>query len=306
MKQHHCYKESVITEDSLGGIDFRSILSSGDWTTHLQYFERQKYDWDDEGCIIYQQQESIDAQIDELISQGLISTELITLFNQMGFMDSVNSLDSQAHFHSSPRYLQSLTGNGFDGNALPDPVTAAQKFGIIPWTSLPFDATITEAEYLLNPMPQNLLDIGQQFLLAVGGENWIKGKWIVKALPTNTQAMDLARQQAPVGVAVLAEAPDWNQYEPPIPSGPPCHGVLNYNSLPTGELILDHYSPFEKLLQTGFPIPEAYQGIVNIIPPPPAPTPPSPTFPADPTPAQEVQWYDWIISVLKWLKILEE
>jgi hypothetical protein len=157
----------------------------------------------------------------------------------------------------------------------------------------------------MNPMPQNLLDLGQQFLLAVGGKNWLNYHWIVKALPTNTPAMDLARQQSPLVIAVLAEAPGWNQYEPPIVQGPPCHGVQNFNKNSIGELILDHYVPFEKVLQTGFPISQVLQGVVNIVPPPPAPVAPSPTFPADPTPAQQTAWYDWIINTLKWLKILE-
>ena len=305
MKQHHCYKLASKPTDYLCGVSspipFKSVMPSGDWTSHNEYFERQSFgNFDTEGCVIFACQESIDAQIDELISIGSIPSSLLTLFNQLGFMDTA-SLDGKAHFHSSPRFLQSLTGNGFTGNALTDPADAARKFGIIPWTSLPFDATITQAEYLLTPMPQNLLNIGQQFLAAVGGKGWLGYQWVVKQLPTNTPAMDKARQQSPLCLAVLAEAPDWNQYEPPIPVGPPCHGVQNYSKNAIGELVLDHYSPFCKVLQTGYPIPQVLQVVVNIHPPPPAPT-----LPTNPTVPQEKNWLSqlmiWLQNILNSMK----
>ena len=300
---HHCYKPSQKDSDFIRGVNspipFKSLISSGDWTTHNQYFERQKFTWDTEGCVIFAAQEAIDAQMDELISQGQIDSNLLSLFNQMGFMDT-NSLDQKAHFHSSPRYLQSLTGNGYNGNALTDPFDAARKYGIIPWASLPFDISITQEEYLLPTMPQNLLDLGKQFLAAVGGQNWIEYHWITKDA-TDTQAMDVARQQAPLVIAVLAEAPGWNQYEPPIPYGPPCHGVQNYNSLPAGELILDHYDPFEKLLQTGYPIPQVLQGVVTVTPPPPAPLPPEQNIPINPTPFELTAWQAFLASLNNWL-----
>ena len=304
---HSCLKIVSRPSDFLAGVSspipFKSIRPSGDWTSSDKFFERQSFgNFDTEGCVVFACQETIDAQIDYLIQSGQIDTNLLELFNKLGFMDSVNSLDGVSHFHSSARYLQSLTGNGYNGNTLSDPFDAARKYGIIPFASLPFDATITEAEYLMNPMPQNLLNIGQQFLLAVGGKNWLNYQWIVNNQPTNTQAMDTARQQAPLVIAVLAEVPGWNQYEPPIVQGPPCHGVQNYNSIATGELVLDHYVPFDKVLQPGFNINYVLQGVVNIVPPPPAPVPPT----VPPTPPNYSAWQKFLIALKAWLQSLNQ
>jgi hypothetical protein len=113
--------------------------------------------------------------------------------------------------------------------------------------------------------------------------------------------MDLARETSPLAIAILAEAPGWNQVAPPIVQGPPCHGVLNYNNTPldnvAGEDIEDHYIPFFKVLMTGWNINYVLQPIVSFIPPPPAPTlPPNPTVP------QESNWLSqlpgWLQNIL--------
>jgi hypothetical protein len=285
-----------------GNIKFGAV-SSGSWTPYVHYFEPQKFSFDNEGCIIYGAQEDIDSYVDYQIQSGIIPQSTVDLFTKMGFMDSA-SLDSKPHFHSSMLFLFRQTGNGFNGNALQDPLIAGQKFGIIPWTSLPFDQNTTQADCLA-PNPQNLLDIGQQFLLAVGGKGWLKYHWVNEGGPTDTLAMDIARQQSPLIIAVLAESPGWNQYEPPIVQGTPCHGVLNYDKNSIGELILDHYAPFEKVLQNGYPINYVIQAVIQISPPPPAPVPPSPTFPANPTPTQTAQWLVWLQKLWTWMTIIE-
>jgi hypothetical protein len=302
MNDHHCFVHKHRDTDwhfGDGNIKFKGI-SSGAWGSYIHYFERQDFSFDSEGCIIFMQQEATDDYIDYLIQAGQIGTNLLELFNKFGFMDSVNSLDGCAHFHSSMLYTFRNTGNGFNGNSLADPWDAIRKFGIIPWTALPFDQNTTQADCLAKN-PQNLLDMGQQFLAAVGGKNWVNYHYVNDGGPTNTQAMDIARQQAPLCLGVLAEAPGWNQYEPPIVQGPPCHGVMNYDKNDIGELILDHYVPFEKVLQTGYPMQYVLQAIINIVPPPPAPLPPASSFPADPTTVQVNQWQVWLTALAAWL-----
>ena len=58
-----------------------------------------------------------------------------------------NSLDGKAHFHSSPRFWGVLTGNGANGNNLPDPWDAARKYGVLPYEDLPVSSSMTVAEY---------------------------------------------------------------------------------------------------------------------------------------------------------------
>jgi hypothetical protein len=280
-------------------ITFSSVVPSGDWTKQLAFFERQKYAWDNDGCICYADQESFDAQMDALMPT--FPASFVTLLNQLDYMDL--GMDGGMHFHSSPRFVQINTGNGMNGNALQDPWNAMRNFGVLPWKDLPFDATITQEQFFESPT-QDMFNKAIQFLVAFGGKNTIQYHWLCTGT-TNTKALDSARPQAPIPVAVAAVAPNWNKVMPAIDLSAPGHGVLNYKADVQGEWVLDHYNPFQKVLQSGYPINFALQGVITPNFPPPAPTPPSPTFPADPTPAQQTAWYDWIINTLKWLKILE-
>jgi hypothetical protein len=207
-----------------------------------------------------------------------------------------NSLDGKSHFHSSPRYTQVLTGNGFNGNPLTAPWDVFRKYGIVPFTSLPFDANIGSEEYLA-PISQNLLNLGQLFLAAIGGKSSILYHWIQNGGNVPTITIDKARQQAPVCIGIAVND-GWNQVEPtPPPSGSsPGHSVMDYNNGPIGENILDGYIPYEKILIPNYPIVQALQGIVTINPPPPAPIPPP-----NPTPAQT---QNWLTSLVAWLKNL--
>jgi len=224
----------------------------------------------------------------------------VTLLNQLGYMDL--GLDGGMHFHSSPRFVQINTGNGMSGNALQDPWTAMRKFGVLPWKDLPFDATITQDQFF-QPPTQAMFDKAMQFLTAFGGKNSIQYHWICMGT-TNTQALDSARPQAPIPVAVAAVAPNWNQVKPGIDLSPAGHGVLNYKSDIQGEWILDHYDPFLKVLQPGYPINYALQGIITPSFPPPAPLPPSPSYPASPTPNQISLWTIWLNELTAWLDSL--
>jgi hypothetical protein len=298
---HKCFVHRVDPRDWVAGdghiaLKGTPIMPGGDWEHNLLYNELQKLlGWDCEGCIIFAAQKSFDAQIEALIPT--LPTVTIELINQWGFMDTANSLDGKAHFHSSPRAAQWATGNGYNGNALQDPWIAFGKGYIIPWTLWPFDSTTTPEDYL-NPPPQNLLDIGQKFLAALGGPGAIPYHWINNGGPTDTAAMDAARVYAPLCLAILAEAPGWNNVAPPIIQGPPCHGVLNYNNGVidgiAGELISDQYMPFDKVFVPGWVINYVLQGIVS-----PIPLPQPPTLPPNPTVPQES---NWLTALGQWLQ----
>ena len=270
-----------------------------DWTGNYHFRELQMiggFETDD--CVIFSFQESFDAQMDRMIQAGEVAQSIVDWFTLNGYMDSVNSDDGKPHFHSSERFIGYCTGNGFNGNASQDPVKAAQTFGIVPWTQWPFDATITPQTYFDKP-PQALYDLGSLFLAQIGGSKSIPYHWVYQGTDCPRSLMDAARQTAPLMLGV-ATNDGWNQVQPtPPPIGtPPNHCVDNYNANTIGELFEDHYVPYEKIFVPSYPIPQVFQFVLSVSPPP-AP----PTLPTNPTTVQTVSWLQ---SVVSWLQNLVE
>ena len=286
---------------------------SPDWTNNMWFNELQKIGgFETECCVIFSMQESFDAQVDRMIQKGEVSATTLAWFTAHGYMDSVNSSDGKPHFHTSERFIAYNTGNGFNGNALQDPWIAAQKYGMVPWSDWPFDATVSQADYFNNP-PQEVFDKGILFLAAIGGKNSIQYHWIFQGTNASRSVMDSARQTAPLCIGV-ATNDGWNQLEPTPASGGANHSIGNHNVIPDsntygGEVCRDHYLPIDKILISAYPIPQVMQGVVSIIPPPPAPPAPVPT-PATPTsPAQPVtvkQTLSWLALVSSWLSSILE
>jgi hypothetical protein len=299
-QQHNCLVIKPRGDEPLfGDGKVSNRVPCSDWSKHIDFFERQMLaDGDSEDCVIFTAQESFDSQMDFLISIGAIDTDLLTLFNQLGFMDTASN-DGQAHFHTSPRFVGVLTGNGTNGNALTDPWTVMKKYGALPSTLLPVASTMTIAEYY-KPISQANLNIASQFLTAIGGSSCIQGQYITDGTE-NVEVMQSALPQAPLCISVNAIAPGWNQVEPPIQQGLPDHSIMCYGFNGQNALCLDHYVPYEKIIQQGFPINYSYQGIVTPVPPPPAPVPP--TVPI--TPPNYGVWEKFLVILSAWLKKIQ-
>lgn len=249
-------------------IVFKAVNPSGNWTPRIEFFENQDLtSWGDtNGCVLFAAQESFDAQMDQLIASGSVPSDMVAQFTGMGYMDT--GLDGNQHFHSSPRFLQVLTGNGLNGNSAPEPWDVMRQYGVLPWNDLPYDAAITEAEYFA-PIAPDALAKAAQFLTLIGGENTIQYHWIALDAPKNMAELATATQQAPLCIGISVEIPGWNQVTPidPPATQTPQHSVLIYEVQGSDSLILDHYSPYEKVLDAGYPIQFVLQGIVTIIAP---------------------------------------
>lgn len=149
-----------------------------DWTGNYWFQELQKINgFETECCVIFSEEESVDAQVDRLIQQGAVAQSIIDWFTLNGYMDS-NSSDGKPHFHTSERFTAYNTGNLYNGNAGQDGWNAMRTFGLIPWSDWPFDSTVTEQTYFEKP-PQALFDKGLLFLAMIGGKNSIQYHWIV-------------------------------------------------------------------------------------------------------------------------------
>lgn len=293
MKNHSCVKIVDRPTDWLmgdGNITLNTNMPSGDWTPYYHFNERQKFVFDNDLCVIFSEQEDIDVFVDWLISTGQVAQSVIDKLTQMEFMDFQNSIDGKPHFHSSPLFTGSLTGNGMNGNSLPDPWDVVRKYGFQPWLDRPFTAQTTPQDVLRKPSDQELkkaIQIMQYFSF-----NY---HWLVNGKRATPQILAEGRKMSPIQIGIAISDTGYNQIVPAVPmSTAPQHSILDLarNTNPSGERCADHYEPFLKTLTDDYPIMYALQGIVTAIPQLPTPLPAQPT---------NQQISSWLSSVSKWV-----
>ena|SRR5665213_262354 len=273
-------------------IPFKAV-TSGDWTPHINFFERQYIQFETDGCTDFTGNESLDAQMAALMSiafdaqmdahVGTFPQAVVDQLTQMGYMDT--GVDGNLHFHSSPRYTQVMSGIGQNGGSLPTVWDTMRAYCVLPWKDLPFDATITEAEYFA-PVPEALQAKAQQFLALIGGKQAIQYHWLLDGNGPDLVKMKAALPQAPlcIGSSVCG---DWNEVTPAVCTDrTPQHSTMIYKITEAGSAILDHYVPFEKVLAPAYPVPYVIQGIVMPSFSTPAPSVTIPAIPANIQPTQ--------------------
>ena len=297
MNDHSCVKIDIRPTDYVmgdGRLTGLPILPSGNWLPYTEFYERQKINFETDGCVLFTAQESFDAQMEYLIENNQVPQFVMDFLNSNGYMDT--GLDGKKHFHSSPRYLQILTGNGYNGNNLYDPWDVMRTHGVLPWTDLPYDSNTTQAEYL-SGITSTMTTKAMTFLNLIGGKNAIQYHWVTQGAPGITK-MILSLQTAPLCVGVNIGT-DWNEVSPPPPADGtnPGHAVMNYYTFSNEVDVYDHYLPNPKRL-INYPVWYALQGVVSIIPIPPPPTPsPEPTNQTTVT---------WLSAVAAWLQAILE
>ena len=231
-----------------------------EWTQHIWFTnERQKLNgFDTDGCEFFSFQESIDAQMDILLQ--FTGQSVIDQFTAMGFMDT--GADGNKHFHSSARFIEVMSGVGVKGSSSEQVFATIQKYGILPWTDLPFDTTITPTEYFA-PISIQLKAKAIQAMNLIGGSKCFRYNTILNDGTKDVAKIAAALPNAPVclGIAVSAF---WNQPIPgdPAPGALPEHEVMCYDVQGNNLLILDHYDPPLKTLDIGYPVHYASQILV--------------------------------------------
>lgn len=287
-----------------GHIQFKAV-SNGIWPVWFNEDQRNPT-FDSDGCACYAGQKSIDSQMDILISNGTIPSSVVNQLSTMGFMDT--GIDGKIHFHSSPRFIENLTGNGQNGNSMPEVFDTVRKYGLIPWTSLPFTQAMTPTEYF-SPIPESLLSLGQQFLALMGGKNFVQYHWIANGETKDVAKMQSAILQAPLLLGIAIDSVGWNQATPIDPSATQDvqHAVMCYSIVFPSCDITDNYVPYLKVLDAGYPIPYVLQAVVSpLVSVSPTPVIPAPIATSiQPTEqnvtilTQIVNLYTQIINLLK-------
>lgn len=301
MNEHSCIiidpRDTDYIKDQNSPIIFKAIQGDGDWTEHIDFFEWQKFVWDTDACVFFAQQESFDAQVNHQIENGQVSLSLMEWLTANGYMDG-QSRDGTPRFHSSPRFAHVLAGTKFNGASLPAAWDMARKYGVLPWTDLPFTAATTVDEYFA-AIPQESMDKAAKFLALIGGKDSIQYHWIVNGVKgTQVQKLKTALMQAPLCIGTAVCEP-WNQLQPPsCPMANPAHSTMIYK-MDTLTRIFDHYEPFLKQFDFQYNIPYALQGIVTI-----NYTPEIPAVPQLPTNPTRPQISSWLDAVKQWLTII--
>lgn len=264
-------------------IAFKVVLPSGDWTPRIAFYEAQKLAFETDGCVLFTDNESFDAQMDLILPTlpPAIEQQII----EMGFMDT--GLDGNSHFHSSPRFIEGLTGNGINGNNLYDGPDVIRKYGILPWKDMPFTPGMTEAEYF-TPPTQAQFQKALKFRDLLGGKEFTKYHWVINGGAKNLKTIQTALQQAPLCIGISV-GPNWNQEIPadPQPNDPPEHSVMLYKVDGQNAFIYDHYQPAKKTLDANYPIHYVLQMIVSPIIAPPTPAPAVSPIPTNIAPTQK-------------------
>lgn len=278
-------------------------VNNGDWNPYLFFAEKQSNPlFDSNGCACYDSNKVLDVWVNFLLPT--FPANVITQLTQMGFMDS-NSLDSQPHFHSSPWFTENLTGNGNNGNSIPECFDVIRKYGAIPYTQFNFTSTTTPTEYFVKPSAAQLA-LGLQFLNLMGRKNFLQYHFVANNSPKNLPQMVQSITQSPLSLGINVDDAGWNQVTPvDPPNDPPVHAVMAYNIFSTNVYISDNYVPYLKSLDAGYPINYVLQAIVNPIFPiqPGQPIPPAPTLPPSPT-IPQIQ--TWLQKLIAWLQSLQK
>lgn len=303
---HSCLVIKPRATDYVKGVNSPIVykaVSSGNWVPYIEFFERQMLtSGDTDGCVLFTTQETFDAQIERMIQAGEITLATLQVFNDLGYLDT--GTDGKPHFHTSPRWIQILTGNGLNGNSVQQGWDVIRNYGALPYKDLPVDPTMTPQEYIdPTAITQAMKDKALQFREAMGGRlpdsrDFVQYHWIATGAE-NLQGMIDALLQAPLCLGVNVGT-NWNVSAPPAPASGanPGHCVMGFQiTSPDDVHIYDHYQPNPKELMN-YPVWWALQAVVTVNPPVPAPTLPAPATPSTASPSQIAQW---LRSLSAWL-----
>lgn len=238
-------------------------ITTQNWLSHFDFFVPQFLEnGDTDQCWSFGGTKNLDAFMDALIADNLLPASVVSQITAWGFMDT--GTDGKPHFHSSERFAGVLSGLKESGGNLYTPYDIFRKYGVVPFTLLPVTASMTLDEYFA-PIPQNLLDIGTQFLALMGGKNFCQYQWVVQNAPTNIPKMAEALPNGPLGLGIPVNDAGWNQPIPTVATGTPVHVVSCYAIQGENLLVSDNYDPYLKTLSEGYEISYVLQAIVQYL-----------------------------------------
>lgn len=213
-------------------------------------------------CVSFSANDAIETLMDHQMS--LYHPENVQWLRDNGYMN----IDGTMNF--SDRYTAKISNTTRSGNSLPAVAEAIRTKGLVPETLWPMpiaqirDNPNNYWEIYYMDIPQNVLDMGQEFLRRFK-HNY---EWVFyPGSPATLSTIKSVLQQTPLQIAT-AVCGGWNS-ESPIQgcgAGGQHATTLTYADN-NGYYILDHYVPFDKVLAPNYDITSAMRHVVQSLQP---------------------------------------
>lgn len=258
------------------GIAAEKRLDSGDWKSFLPTDEQQlSVYFDTMACVTFSALNSIESQINLMVSQGMISSTILDELRLMGFFDE------NGKFNASDRFTAKMSGTTRQGNYLTAVWDSIRNHGIVPEKDWAYPREQRTPVFDWNDyyaeIPQALKEKAQRFRELFE----IRYQWLVLDGKANHAQYRSWLQMAPIQLATAVCSP-WNTAEiVKACSLGVGHATMMFGAADEWFDIQDHYKPFQKRLALDYRIPFALQGVVYVknAPTAPAPSRPAPAAP---------------------------
>jgi hypothetical protein len=246
---------------------YQVVNPTGDWEVDKPTDEWQRYDvngvlgYDTESCTDFSCMNSIEYQIDALITAGSIPDTIIEQMHELGYFDANNKINFNDWFNANTAGTTAA-----NGNTLQATWDAVRKYGLLPqgdgfgpndftdaaqW----FDATkITPAMYAKALQFLTIFDINYEWIFTTETEN-------------QQQTMEYHLKQAPLHVLVPT-CNSWNNQNEVIQD---CgvqsvnHAIICIGINPgVSYKVYDQYTQFVKELAWNYYMPYVLKGVVTL------------------------------------------
>ena len=239
------------------GIAYQDRMAFGDWTKYLPSDEQQKGLFDTMACVSFSALNCVEAQINYLLSEGLVNTAQQKELADLGF------IGEDGLFNCSDRFTAKMSGTTKNGNYLTAVWDSIRKDGLLPEKDWHFDLNKFQWDDYYCEIPQELKDKAKKILDIFD----FKYEFAVANTQDYQQAISTNIKQSPLQIAAPV-CPNWVARDSIVPT---CgltaaqHATMIYgfNCLELFR-VLDHYNPFAKKISWNYPIPFAIKGVVNI------------------------------------------
>lgn len=245
------------------GITFVERNVAANWSKYLPSNEWQKGIFDTMACVTFSALNCVEAQINCLMSAGLIRDDQIEALKNLGF------IGSDGLFNCSDRFTAKMSGTTKNGNYLTAVWDSIRKDGLLPEKDWQFDLKKFNWDDYYSEIPQSLKDKAKKILDIVE----FAYEYVYPGALNCQRAIKDHLKQAPLQIAAPC-CPNWSSDE----IVPTCgltraqHATMIYG-FENLKLFndFDHYDPFEKRLDWNYPIPYVLKGVVTLKKPVEAP-----------------------------------
>lgn len=238
------------------GITFEERMPAANWSKYLPSCEKQKGLFDTMACVSFSALNCVEAQINFLMSAGLIDKAQLKTLKSLGF------IGKDGLFNCSDRFTAKMSGTTKNGNYLTAVWDSIRNHGLLPEKDWAFDLSKFDWEYYYTEIPQELKDKAKKILDIME----FSYEYVFPGSLNCQRSIKEHLKQAPLQIAAPV-CPDWssNNVVPTCGLTRAQHATMIYG-FEDKKLFndFDHYDPFEKQLDWNYPIPYVIKGVATL------------------------------------------